>query len=204
MLLPLVLLAAPAIALKTGPPNVANLPPDNAARKSYEAFERSRGAGWSTPYEVVFHTKGPITTTQRLRALGRFQDRVAKLDGVEAVLGPAALLDRTAVLRKITRDITGGQKQVKRLESGPDAHARRHRAAARRAGRRAPRARASSPTGSARPPPARSSSPTGRERGGAADAAPRRRRAADRRRRQAARPAGSARPATAPASSRRT
>ncbi len=118
VLLPLLLLAAPAIALKTGPPNVANLPSDNAARKSYEAFERSRGAGWSTPYEVVFHTKGPITTTQRLRALGRFQDRVAKLDGVEAVLGPAALLDRTAVLRKITRDITGGQKQVKRLEKG--------------------------------------------------------------------------------------
>ena len=118
VLLPLVLLAAPALALKTGPPNVANLPRDDSARKSYEAFERSRGAGWSTPYEVVFHTKGPITTTQRLRALGRFQDRVAKLDGVEAVLGPAALLDRTAVLRQITRDVTSGQKQVKRLERG--------------------------------------------------------------------------------------
>ncbi len=118
VLLPLTLLAAPALALKSGPPNVANLPKDNAARKSYEAFERSRGAGWSTPYEVVFHTKGPVTTTQRLRALGRFQSRVAKLDGVEAVLGPAALLDRTAVLRKITRDVTSGQKQVKQLEHG--------------------------------------------------------------------------------------
>ena len=33
-----------ALALNTGPPNVANLPPDNASRKSYEAFERDRGA----------------------------------------------------------------------------------------------------------------------------------------------------------------
>ena len=118
VLLPLALLAAPAVALKTGPPNVANLPSGDSARKSYEAFERSRGAGWSTPYEVVFHANGPITTTQRLRALGRFQNRVAKLDGVEAVLGPAELLDRTAVLRQITRDVTSGQKQVKRLEGG--------------------------------------------------------------------------------------
>ncbi len=58
VLLPLALLAAPALALNTGPPNVANLPPDNAARMSYESFERDRGAGWSTPYEVVFRTAG--------------------------------------------------------------------------------------------------------------------------------------------------
>ncbi len=118
VLLPLVLLSAPALALNTGPPDVANLPPDDAARVSYEAFERDRGAGWSTPYEVVFHTNGPITTTKRLRELGRFQDRVAKRKGVEAVLGPAALLERTAVLRRLTRDLVGGQKQVRRLEGG--------------------------------------------------------------------------------------
>ena len=118
VLLPLVLLTAPALALNTGPPDVANLPPDDAARVSYERFERDRGAGWSTPYEVVFHTDGPITTTKRLKELGRFQDRVAKLRGVEAVLGPAALLERTAVLRALTRDLVGGQKQVRRLERG--------------------------------------------------------------------------------------
>ena len=118
VLLPLVLLSAPALALNTGPPDVANLPPDDAARTSYEAFERDRGAGWSTPYEVVFHTDGPITTTKRLKALGRFQDRVAKIQGVEAVLGPAALLERTAVLRALTRDLVGGQRQVRRLERG--------------------------------------------------------------------------------------
>jgi RND superfamily putative drug exporter len=118
VLLPLLVLSSPALALDTGPPNVANLPPDNASRKSYEAFERDRGAGWSTPFEVSFHTPGPITTTARLKTLQRFQERVARLDGVEAVLGPAALLERTAVLRKITRSIVTGNSQLTRLERG--------------------------------------------------------------------------------------
>jgi RND superfamily putative drug exporter len=118
VLLPLLVLASPALALNTGPPNVANLPPDNASRKSYEAFERDRGAGWSTPFEVDFRTNGPITTTKRLRLLKGFQERVARLQGVNAVLGPAALLERTAVLRRITRQIVTSGGQLARLERG--------------------------------------------------------------------------------------
>jgi RND superfamily putative drug exporter len=115
---PLLLLATPAIALNTGPPNVANLPPDNAARKSYEAFERDRGAGWATPFEVSFHTTGPITTEKRLRALKRFQLEAARQQGVDAVLGPASLLDRTAVLRRLTRQVATGGRQLTQLERG--------------------------------------------------------------------------------------
>jgi RND superfamily putative drug exporter len=115
---PLLVLSTPALALDTGPPNVANLPPDNAARKSYEGFERDRGAGWATPFEVDFHTVGPITTEQRLRALKRFQLRVARQPGVDAVLGPASLLDRTAVLRRLTRQIASGGRQLTQLERG--------------------------------------------------------------------------------------
>jgi RND superfamily putative drug exporter len=118
VLLPLLALSSPALALNTGPPNVANLPPDNASRKSYEAFERERGAGWSTPFEVTFRTEGPITTTRRLRALKSFQERASRLDGVEAVLGPAALLERTAVLRSLTRQIASGGRGLVRLERG--------------------------------------------------------------------------------------
>jgi RND superfamily putative drug exporter len=118
VLLPLLVLSAPALALDTGPPNVANLPPDNASRKSYEAFERERGAGWSTPFEITFRTGGPITTTRRLRVLERFQERVSRFQGVDAVLGPAALLDRTAVLRRLTRQIAAGGRQLADLERG--------------------------------------------------------------------------------------
>jgi putative drug exporter of the RND superfamily len=115
---PLLLLSTPALALNTGPPNVANLPPDNSARKSYEGFERDRGAGWATPFEVTFHTTGPITTEQRLRALKRFQLAVAREPGVDAVLGPASLLDRTAVLRRLTRQIATGGQQLTQLDRG--------------------------------------------------------------------------------------
>lgn len=118
VLLPLIVLASPALALNTGPPNVANLPPDNASRKNYEAFERDRGAGWSTPFEVTFHTSGPITTTDRLRTLRGFQERVARMPGVDAVLGPAALLERTAVLRRITRQLVTSGGQLSQLETG--------------------------------------------------------------------------------------
>src|SRR6185436_19291601 len=114
--LPLLFLSAPALALNTGPPNVQNLPPDNSARKSYEAFERDRGAGWATPFEVTFTGNGPMTTDQRLRRLKRFQMQAARLDGVEAVLGPASLLDRTRILRQITRSVVTGRVQIARLE----------------------------------------------------------------------------------------
>ncbi len=115
---PLLLLSAPALALDTGPPNVQNLPPDNASRKSFEAFQRDRGAGWATPFEVDFQTKGPITTEARLRRLKQFQQQVARQPGIEAVLGPASLLERTEVLRSLTRQIASGGRQLNRLEGG--------------------------------------------------------------------------------------
>ncbi len=115
---PLLLLTAPALALNTGPPNVQNLPPDNATRKSFEAFQRDRGAGWATPFEVDFQTQGPITTEARLRALKRFQQQAAAQPGIEAVLGPASLLERTEVLRSLTRQIASGGRQLNRLEGG--------------------------------------------------------------------------------------
>jgi putative drug exporter of the RND superfamily len=115
---PLLLLSAPALALDTGPPNVDNLPPDNATRKSFEAFQRDRGAGWATPFEVDFQTEGPITTEARLRRLKQFQQQVARQPGIEAVLGPASLLERTEVLRSLTRQIASGGQQLNRLEGG--------------------------------------------------------------------------------------
>ncbi len=118
VLLPLLVLSAPALALDTGPPNVANLPPDDASRKSYEAFERDRGVGWSTPFEVTFKTDGPITTSRRLRILSDYQDRISKLNGVNQVLGPADLRERTAVLRRITRTLVTSGSQLSALERG--------------------------------------------------------------------------------------
>ncbi len=117
-LLPLLVLATPVLGLKTGPPNVQNLPPHDPARLSYEAFQHDRGAGWSAPFEVDFQTTGAITTTARLAALKRFQANVAALPHVEAVLGPASLGERTAALRRVTRQALNSSGQLGPFERG--------------------------------------------------------------------------------------
>lgn len=117
-LLPLLLLSAPAIAFDTGPPNISNLPPDNDARQSFERFERLRGGGFAAPFEVDFVTRGPMTTTARLRAIDDFQERVSRLPGVEAVLGPAVLLRSTQQLRDLTAQALDAGAPIRRLERG--------------------------------------------------------------------------------------
>ncbi|HET6447824.1 MAG TPA: MMPL family transporter [Conexibacter sp.] len=118
VLLPLALLSVPALAMNTGPPNLANLPPDNPARVSFERFQRLRGAGFAAPFEVDFRTRGPITTTQRLQAIDAFQERVSHLPGVESVLGPAVLLDRTRQLRRLTTQAFTFGGLLARLQAG--------------------------------------------------------------------------------------
>ena len=118
VLLPLLLLAAPAFGFSTGPPSIDNLPPDNPARVSYERFQRERGAGWAAPFEVDLQTRGPITTTDRLQAIDDFQRRVSRLPGVAEVLGPAVLLQRTGQLRRLTRQALGYGAMLAHLEGG--------------------------------------------------------------------------------------
>ncbi len=117
-LLPLIILSAPAIALNTGPPNIANLPPDNEARLSFERFEKLRGGGFAAPFEVDFVTRGPMTTTERLREIDRFQERVSRLPGVESVLGPAVLLSTTQQLRRLTTQALDAGAPLAQLERG--------------------------------------------------------------------------------------
>jgi RND superfamily putative drug exporter len=118
VLLPLVLLSVPALALDTGPPNLANLPPDNPARASFERFERLRGAGFAAPFEVDLRTRGPITTTARLQAIDDLQQRISRLPGVASVVGPAVLLDRTRQLRRLTTQALTLGGPLGRLENG--------------------------------------------------------------------------------------
>jgi putative drug exporter of the RND superfamily len=118
VLLPLLLLAAPAVGFNTGPPSIDDLPPHDAARLAYERFQRERGAGWAAPFEVDFQTRGPITTTERLQAIDAFQRRVSALPGVDAVLGPAVLLRRTSQLRRLTTQALGFAPLLAQLENG--------------------------------------------------------------------------------------
>lgn len=95
-------LAGPAIALKTGPPSTEQLPQDAAARKDAELISRSIGPGFEAPYQVVAASReGPITDPKSLAALDRWQERLAKIPGVQLVAGPAQVAKRVEPLQKL-------------------------------------------------------------------------------------------------------
>jgi len=121
--LPLALLAAPALAFRTGAPGIDELPSGNAARQNAEAIDAAIGPGWEAPFVLLAATEaGPITTADHLRLLGRWQRRIAAQPGVRAVIGPAPLARRAAPLRRLGEDLTrpgsGGPGQLTRLGPG--------------------------------------------------------------------------------------
>jgi putative drug exporter of the RND superfamily len=95
------LLAAPALALKTGPFSVGQLPHDNSAREDAELIEDSAGGGLEAPYVVVAATRQrPITEEDTLEALTRWQKRIANTPGVQSVIGPSQLAGAVEPLQK--------------------------------------------------------------------------------------------------------
>ncbi len=105
------LLAAPAVGLKTGPPSPAQLDPSNPARADSELLARSVGPGFESPFVVVAATEnGPITEPDRLAALSRWQRKIAALPGVQAVIGPARVSAAVSPLRKQGNALLAGGK----------------------------------------------------------------------------------------------
>jgi RND superfamily putative drug exporter len=99
------LLAAPVLALKTGPFSIGQLAPGNAAREDAETIEKSAGGGLEAPYVVVAASpKRPITEEATLDTLGRWQKRIANTPGVESVIGPSQL---TKAVRPLQKGLSG-------------------------------------------------------------------------------------------------
>ena len=118
----LLLLAAPAIGLKTGPPSPEQLATDAPARESAELISRTVGAGFEAPFQVVaVSDQGPITGAKSFGALEDFQRKVAELPGVRSVIGPAPVVQRIRPLQSLgntylaSEGNTGQIKQLARL-----------------------------------------------------------------------------------------
>jgi RND superfamily putative drug exporter len=95
-------LSAPALALKTGPPSTQQLPRDAPAREDVELIADSFGPGYEAPYQVIAASnEGPITDAKNLDALERWQRRIARIPGVRLVTGPAQVSKRTKPLQKL-------------------------------------------------------------------------------------------------------
>jgi RND superfamily putative drug exporter len=119
-------LAAPAGALRMGPPDASELPASSPARIAVGMVERTIGPGWSAPFVIVASAeRGAITTPQRLRALMRWQEGIAREPDVAAVLGPASvagaqreLSEAHAALASAPKRLEGAQRGIKGLRSG--------------------------------------------------------------------------------------
>jgi len=119
-------LAAPAGALRMGPPSAAELPASDPARIAMGMVERTIGPGWSAPFVIVASAdSGAMTTTQRIDALAHWQEAIAREPDVAAVLGPASvagaqreLAESHAALASAPGRLEGAQRGIKGLRSG--------------------------------------------------------------------------------------
>jgi RND superfamily putative drug exporter len=115
----LLALVAPVIGLKTGPPSVEELPKSAPARQDAELIDKSIGPGWDAPFQVVaVSPEGAITNGKSLDAIERFQNEVANLPGVQAVIGPSQAVKQVEPLQNLGNEALateGNVGQVKQL-----------------------------------------------------------------------------------------
>jgi len=122
---PLLLLAAPALAFDTGSPGVDELSASSQARQDSEAISDAVGPGWQAPFILTLAAEeGPLTTRRRLALLGATQRRVARLPGVDAVIGPGAILAAARPVRSLGAELQpGGSSAANQLTRlGPELH----------------------------------------------------------------------------------
>lgn len=113
-----VALAAPAMAIETGPPDPRVLPDSTKEKQDWDAINDALGRGWGAPYEItVASDKGAVTTAKRLEQMQRFQDRLAEDGKVLAVFGPGEIAKQTAPLRKASGQLAKAPRELARSKT---------------------------------------------------------------------------------------
>jgi RND superfamily putative drug exporter len=104
IVLPMLVVAAPAAALSIGPPDPRQLPPSDPTRKGFEEMRKEIGPGWVAPFVVVATARdGTISESGRLETISRWQDLIARDQGVAAVIGPASLRAAEGPVARVRR-----------------------------------------------------------------------------------------------------
>src|SRR6185295_10327894 len=113
----LLLLATPALAVKTGPPSARQLPASDQTRKDSEEVAKAIGAGWDAPFLVAIASDGgPLTAKEHMKDIARFQRQLEAQPGVVAVTGPAQVAERAQPLTEKASGLLGKEGE-ERLES---------------------------------------------------------------------------------------
>jgi RND superfamily putative drug exporter len=117
------LMAAPALALQTIPPDPRTLPKDDKALHDFYTF---RTAGFGPAIMVILDTpNGSITDLKRLNQIQDFQQRLSRLQYAKSVLGPGTLQptakqfnDTPKGLAKLQKQLKEGKVALAQLQSG--------------------------------------------------------------------------------------
>lgn len=122
IVIPLLLLTAPALAFDTGSPGVDELSSSNSSRQDSEEISDTVGAGWQAPFILTLASSdGPLTSRSRLTLLSATQHRIAGLSEVKAVIGPAPIAAAARPLRSLGSELgPGGSSRADELtQLGP-------------------------------------------------------------------------------------
>jgi RND superfamily putative drug exporter len=122
IVVPLLLLSAPALAFDTGSPGVDELSSSSQARQDSEAISAAFGPGWQAPFFLtVAARRGPVTARHRLAFLAATQRRIAALRDVRTVIGPAQVAAAAIPLRSLGTqlDPEGSSAASKLTRLGP-------------------------------------------------------------------------------------
>ena len=122
IILPMLAIAAPASALRMGPPDPRQLPPSDPTRQGFEELRRLIGPGWAAPVALVATAKdGVISDPGRLATLSRWQDKLAEDPGVAAVIGPASLSEAEGALGVARDAYDKAPERLAKAQRGIDA-----------------------------------------------------------------------------------
>jgi putative drug exporter of the RND superfamily len=107
----LAVIALPALALKTGPTDISQLPASSKARINFQEISRVMGPGWATPYSmIVVANNRPITTPAVLDSVSGFEKQVAQNKTVTSVTGPGAITPISTQLKSFGPGLKGSVK----------------------------------------------------------------------------------------------
>jgi RND superfamily putative drug exporter len=85
-------LAVPAFALRSGPPDVSQLPASAKARIAFQEITRVMGPGWATPFNLIVVARNrPLTSPALLASVEQLQQQIADSPTVASVVGPGAI-----------------------------------------------------------------------------------------------------------------
>jgi putative drug exporter of the RND superfamily len=119
IVLVLVLLSGWAFSLDSGVASTAFLPPGDPGRQQQEEVEKALGPGWTAPMEVVVDGHGhALTSTQRLRALAKFQHHVEQDPGVAAMVGFIPIARGAERASGIESELAKQERGLTRLAAG--------------------------------------------------------------------------------------